>query len=402
MDVVHGFRKIIGLVPCLITSSILAQSLPTATPDTSDHAAAAARLSQAIEAADPKKFLPLLDSAAFRERVLKGLPITPNARAALGDAINERTLPGFAFGRDFRSYDFLRLVTRNGRVHAQYRIVIQHKNGHDLQVNYHEWLLVASADRTLKFVDIYDATSGEYMSQGLRRRYLRLIGEDPSLQEKDAKWLPVDELEIKNLTKLVEIGGSREPEIILERIRLLPADLQQTRFVQLHRLRAMALQVKQKPNAFDQAYAEWLKLAPEDPTFDLQAYIVWLGTGQYDRFYAAIDRIERWAGRDAHLDVIRATAALLQDKPDAAAQAEKWAQRALEADANYLAALRVLMNVQIKQKKYAQVVTTLQKVETVTKLTLDVVGIGKDDPATQQFAESKEYKAYRQDNPLKN
>ena len=202
------------------------------------------------------------------------------------------------------NYRLLRLREEHGHVRALYRLNTPEG------LNYHDMLLVAD-DAGIWIRDIYVYASGEWLSDSLRRPYLVAVSHNDVIGPDMA---PRDRLFVAHRADLARpqtrvLAGDHTKALSVYRV--LPAALQQEKFVQLSRAVSAA---RVGGAALQTAQAEYARLFPGDIGFDLILAEAAREQGAAADADTAIDRVDRALGGDPYLNVLRGVIALRREQ----------------------------------------------------------------------------------------
>jgi tetratricopeptide (TPR) repeat protein len=209
------------------------------------------------------------------------------------------------------------------RAGTDVRAVIRVMN-YDGALNYIELLCEGRPGGKLRAVDMFNWTTGEYVSETMRHMagiaqqqslslLERLTGkEDPNVQLAQA---------INEMNRMAAAG---EWEAVLKRYAQLPPKLQREKVFALHRARAAA---KTDQKEYLEALKFWQVNFPRDPSIDLIAFDGLYFQKKYDVALDVVNRMDRNIGGDPFLEVLRAVLQLKLGRTDLAKERTKEALR---------------------------------------------------------------------------
>jgi tetratricopeptide (TPR) repeat protein len=304
---------------------------------------------------------------SFRRAFTSGTPREGGSGAV---AICQSILDAISQGA---SYRFIRAHVVNGEQRIVFRLL------NDGSVNYHDYVLVQRSDGELVAGDMYILTTGEMLSDSVRRMYLQALanhlkasaglGQNGSAESN------------RQFTQMsVDMQRGRFQEV-LNRYESLTPQMQAERTVLLYRLMAAW-------NVDAEAYAEAVDAFcahfPHDPSLHLNALDYFVKKRQFAKAYESIDEIQAAVGDDAYLHVFRAMVAQREGKLDAA---ELHAKTAIELEPDLPEAHEELLRIFVTTKAWANAVRVLSAMEQQTNMTPDLQTNEFSD-----FVQSQEYK----------
>lgn len=217
-------------------------------------------------------------------------------------------------------YRLLAVESIGGPPRARFRLLLPDGAG----FNYHLLAFHRDASGEVRIRDVYDALTGEFLSQTLRRAFL------PFLAKAGVSGLgSADVLALKHaddLSRLAELGRQQQFAESLELLRGLPAELQSEKHLLLLRVQAAQWVGETEFNA---AVAEFDRQFPDDASAHLLSLDGLVLKENYDRALSSVDRIDRLMGGDPYLHVVRAGIHYQAGRP---AEAEDAARRAIAAE----------------------------------------------------------------------
>jgi tetratricopeptide (TPR) repeat protein len=337
-----------------------AGSVPSALSDEAAYSQWVARIQAGVEAGDPAFFAKVVDSEALLAASIRGLEVSPEQMTRIRNATNWTS-----FGSNMvepvkggGAYRFLRLRRGpGGRPQALFRVV--QRSG---SFNFHEYALRRDDSGTVRVVDLYIFTSGEWSSETLRRGWVTAIAEQsPAAQLGRLAGVESDfaraQPQITAMNALAREGKYQEA---LATSLQLPPSVQSMKSILLQR---MAFAHRVGPRELDEAVAAFARQFPDDPGLSLLLIESYRTAGKYDQALSAVERVRQAVGEDALLDWMRA--GILLDKgewPGARAAAESAIAREPQLAQPYW----TLVDISVYEKKYADAVRVLTALEAAT------------------------------------
>ena len=198
------------------------------------------------------------------------------------------------------TYQLLRVRKKRGRHIALFRFL-----NADQGLNYHDLYLHKNPQGKIVATDLYVMSTGELLSQTLRRIALPLLTHDNrNLLQKLLKsesdfikhWPDIQAMQqaIRNS------NGKRAIEIYHQ----LPQTMQEDKTVLLLRIMA-ASRVRDEPDYAD-GLDDFQRLFPGEPMIDLMSVDVMFTERKFEKMRASIDNIDKFVEGDPFLDVLRA------------------------------------------------------------------------------------------------
>jgi hypothetical protein len=280
------------------------------------------------------------------------------------------------------TYKFLRCRNVDGRRCAQFRLIMPQGG-----INYHHFELASSADGTVRAVDWYLLSTGEWQTASLRHVFLPLTqswlmgGSDqltPAERDLVASFMTISDMP--------DWIRAKQYRRVLDAYQRLPDSVKRVKSVLLRRMDAA--------HAVDQAeylrtIEDYRKYYPNDASIDLTVLDAQMVRGSFDLALATIDRIDKAMGGDPYLKVLRVDLLEKQGKSNAA---WKIAEAAVAEEPTLLPAYFSLLELALHRKNFAKIAELLTAME--SKL-----GVKFKDlttfPAFAEFVKSDEYKAWR-------
>ncbi|HDP89630.1 MAG TPA: hypothetical protein ENN42_06710 [Thioalkalivibrio sp.] len=322
---------ILPLAPALAADA--ARSLDLATPtatakqDLARHEVFARALEAELNDGRAARFNAAFDQDSFLERVLAGLPESRELRevrdgmqqglARVGQSLLQRMNPDYAF-------KYLRSRSRNGNVALLFRIDLG-----DEGLNYMELETVQQGEE-MRIVDWYDHASAQTYSDAVRQALLVILPLDRNALERMLGVKSADDATVKQFLELSNLQRDRRFDEWLERYEDLPKKVRESRTMVL--LRVFNANSSGNEEAYRQALDAAAHQFGDQPEMALLLVDHYIYGGDWDRAHQALDDLNRYTGGDAAIDGMRANIYLLAEDD---ANALRWAQRAIDGDADY-------------------------------------------------------------------
>ncbi len=189
---------------------------------------------------------------------------------------------------------------------------------------YQDVVFYRNSNGEAKAADMYNMTSGELMSQTIKRLYIMaLAGNNLSalalITGEQSEFIK----HIDAFKKLSQTASS-QPDEALRIYRDLPKSLQQNKVVMLMRIQAAG---NANESDYMEAMQDFRNAYPDDPAVDIQSIDWHFLRGEFDDALAAIEAVDEVVGGDPFLDTYRAN--ILAGKGDIE-QASAYLDKALE------------------------------------------------------------------------
>jgi len=343
----------------------------------------AAKIQADVAAGDGEFFANAIDGDALLAASLRGLQPSADQMARIRSAVNWHN-----YGASLLvpvgnggTYRFLRLRSGpGGRPQALFRMV--HREG---GVNYHEYALRQDGSGLVKATDLYIFTSGEWVSDTLKRGWaLALAAQTP---EAEGGRLGIESDVAKAAPQMAEISRlAREGrhDAALAAWLKLPPSLQGEKTLLLQRLTLASFAGERELEAAIDAFA---RRFPDDPGVSLLLLNSFRQKGRYDLALAALDRIRASVGgSDAYLDFMRSK--VLYEKKDLAG-ARAAAQQAIAKEPTLADPYWVLIDISVDEKDHGGAVGVLAALEKATGQRID--GLDASGPYAE-LVRSAEYR----------
>ncbi len=345
--------------------------------------ALAHRIEAGLNAGDGKPLDQALDWDALLDKALEGCPgdpakkrgfregVTKGGKASLSRSILEAI-------RESGSYKLLRIRKGDAGTSAVFRMLMS-----DGAVNYHEMLLPGDC----RISDVHVATTGEWMSQTLRRPYLLMLAEEQKgliekllLGEGDFLRSAPRIREAQRLFLSGDAAGS------LRILRALPEALRKERFI-LNQEVAVAARLGSQE--MEETLAVFEKAHPGDPALEFLLLDRYVDRKEHDRALVCVDRLDKAVGGDPHLDFLRANICYAAGRFE---EAKAHARRAIEGEPTLGGPYWTLVTVSLDQKDYPETARLLTLVQ-------EKLGVGLQDlhgvEAYAGFVESEAYREWK-------
>ena len=265
-----------------------------------------------------------------------------------------------------------------------YRFVSDNEGG----LSYIEFIVGESPEKQPIVVDMFTSTSGELVSQTLRRLFVS-GGNGVLNQLKEL-------VDGKDVEQVVQAGDSiqqfiakEEYQKALEFYGELPEDIRHRKVIQLRRLRAAMSMDDSAP--YLAAIEEFSQLFPEDPALILKQFDYYLLKKEYDSVFATIDRLDAEVD-DPWLDYQRAEVAMAQKQYDKAVQ---FAEKMIRRDSTMVEPYYTLIVSALYQDDYAGVSTALERMQASGTAQIDFEGIEQSEHYVNYRA-SQDYQKLKQ------
>lgn len=324
---------LLGGIVLISTGPVRAQDRSDASPDRLDLEECrkcAALFGRLLHDGDVRRSGGLLDWDGILGKATDGFPRGPELDAARAEFAREfgekvRQSGGLASqvaavikqGGDYR---LLGMDSIGGQPRARFRLLLPDSAG----FNYHLLTFHREESGDVRIRDVYDALTGEVLSQTLRRAFL------PFLAKAGVSGLgPTDVLALKHaddLSRLAELVRQQQFAESLELQRGLPPELQSRKHLLL--IRVQAAQWVSEAD-YEAAIGEFSRHFPDDASADLLSLDGLVLKESYDRALSSVDRIDRLIGGDPYLHVVRAGIHYQAERPQ---EAEDAARRAIAGD----------------------------------------------------------------------
>ena len=342
--------------------------------------AKATQFEQMVPSGDISTFHEMLDVDALMARAADGLTISPKFMTGVRDRMQSNGLLAPLFGpltaiigEGRGSYTLLRVAEANNAATALFRVKM------DGGLNYHEWLFQKNEEGTVSIVDLRMFTTGELISETVRRN--SLVPFISNLKGPEAK----------ALVKTYEAGKQINTYVLqkaYDQARAVYNGLSEAE--QNHKSILLAY-LNAAQNLGDDAYIEamerFIRQYPNDPAQDIIAMDYHLLKKDFERAHASIDHLDSLV-KDPYLNTLRANIYLMSEEFEKAeAAASEAVKKGEHGPETYWALLSCLVN----QKKYDEALAIVKVIDEKFEEQIDP---DVDDAAFQEFIETKAYRAW--------
>jgi hypothetical protein len=308
-----------------------------------------------------------------RAEYIRGLRSEMETKGGLGRQIIEKSRKGGEFS-------FLRTREKHGRRVALFRSIGPPR---EPSVGYYEFVVTRGPDGKIRGANIYSFSSGELMSEGIRRILL------PSAASKSRtildKLLTGEQDSVRDNPKLPSITAAINQgnmQSALEQIKQLRPGTRKQKAILLLRLRAA-----QSADAKDYAATaeEFRTLFPQDPCLDLLLIDYYLIKNDFARALECVDRLDRSVGGDPYLTLARASIAV---KRGDRAEARRLGNAAIDQDPSFQKAYYFLVDLALEDGAHAETLSGLQRLHSKFKMQFKDL---RTVPAYAGFVKSSQY-----------
>lgn len=368
----------------------VAASMPTK----AEAVAFAREVEKAVAAHDRDAFSAMVDWEAILDSATEGLGALPASRKGFAEGVmgslkRDEGIVGVICGKPddgANRLKFLRTREEGGRRRILFRLT-PGTGG----VAYYELVLGRPGGGKLRAVDLYVYTTGELVSQTLRRAYLplaahdtrglldRLAGRDQDLFKHFPKF--------QKMAEDANAGRNREA---IAAFQALPASLKADKNALILRLRAA---IALGGDDYSAAIDDFQAAHPNDPALDLILIDGYSLKKRYDKAIARVDRLDERIGGDPYLDVLRA--GLLMEKGDLPA-AEEAARRATQREPALLEGFWTLVAISLKERAFDKTLALLRSIEADFRLTF---GDLATEPDYAEFVKSPQGREWLEGHP---
>jgi hypothetical protein len=339
------------------------------------------KIEEAFRKGDPAALDRAIDVEALLDRALKGVGGASESLAGFRNGVKK----SFQFGPRVAqqlgtdgTYTFLRVRRAGAERRAVFRMLVGES------YSYQEFLLESRAGGEPRIADVYIHLSAEWMSESLRRGYLSLLAKEPGALAKAlgaeneyAKHLP----RISEFSKLAREGKHAEA---LKAWAELPAEVRKEKSVLVVRCTA-ALQVGGEEAL--RALEDLKAAVPGDPCISVLSIGPLTDAGKDAEALRAVDDLDRAVGGDPFLHVVRSWIHSGAGRGD---RARESARKAVEGEKGLAIAYWTLINLSLREKKFAETAKALSELEAGTGARIDEL---KGEPFAE-FVKSPEYEAW--------
>jgi hypothetical protein len=332
----------------------------------------------------------LIDWELLFSKTMRGLEVTPKLRqditTGLKNGLSRETGLSGQIVKNSRAggtFDFLRVREDKNRQAILFRLIQPAGSG---GVAYFEFIPEKSSDGKIRANDIYVFTSGEFLSEMLRRGILPVIAnENRSFLD---KLLSGERDYISDLPKFSETAQLISDGKMKEGLALIQGmkpETKKQKAVFLLRLRA-AQAIDE--NEYAATLDEYRKLFPKDPGLDLLSISYFTIKKDFQQALECINRVESAVGGDPYLNVTRAALCDVQGKHD---EAKRLARIAADLEPTLLPAYFELLGISLLQKNHDDTLAMLKEVDRKFELKLnDLTKV----PEYAEFVKSPQFKQW--------
>ncbi|MBX7113232.1 MAG: hypothetical protein K1X64_02775 [Myxococcaceae bacterium] len=323
------------------------------------------------------------DSDGFLAKVMAGS----------GDDINNDFKKGFAKGYKSKEGSLGQTIASTVTQGGRFRLMRIHEEGGQTRLLYR--LLMPTGGLSYfdlvttpagKVVDAYIFTSGELLSETIRRLYLQTAAE--ASQGLFDKLKGKEQLFLKNLptlTAMQNANNDKQPAKALELYKGLPEPLRRDRLFLVARLQAaQAVSDDEYLKAIDELRAAF----GNDPASDLMAIDGFFLKKKYDLAIEAINRLNTAVGGDAYLVFMRGSMLSATGK---GADAKTTFIEASKMEPSLTEPYWALVEMSLNDKKFNETTQWLLAIERETNTRLKDL---KNEPTYAAFVKSPHYKKW--------
>lgn len=358
-------------------------------PGPSDEAVSLARqLSDAVRREDAAAVEDLLDTDALFNRLSAGVKASAGFQAGF-----RRTFPAHvheitgAIVKAGSDYHLLRVRQVNGEWYILFR-VLQKGGG----MNYHDWIAAKDQQGNLKLQDVYVAISGELISQSMHRVYVQgALAANPGLLDRLSGKDKELAANLKSMAGIAQDWKKAQYQQVLNDYKAFPASLQEDKNYMVLRLLAAEKLLKQSPQEYSAAMADYKRLFPADPSVDLDCMDALFETKEFADARQSIDRLETFTGGDPYLLVLRGNTYKLEGGNDNLLLAKQSYQKALEEEPGLAKAYWALVSLSLETQHYDETAALLTQIR--QKLHIKINDLTKL-PTYAGFVKSDAYKKW--------
>jgi tetratricopeptide (TPR) repeat protein len=352
------------------------------------------KFAEAMQAAATKgdfaAYNELIDWNAILDRATSGIDGVPQSKAGFtkGFLSSMQTSGGIAGQiakqcEDGGSFKMIHLHEQDGRDRALFRLALN--NG---GANYHDYPIVRQADGKVRAVDIYIFTSGEMITETLRRLFISAAYEESKsiLDRLSGK----EDAFAKNMPLINQMTAAKnqgENESALACYKQLPAELQKEKFVLL-----IAMMAAQNVNDKEyEAIMSTFKAAhPSEPCLDFILIDYYILRKEYPQALASSKRMDKLLDGDANMRCLSGRINNLQEKRP---QAKAMFQKAIELEDDYLPAYQELWAISLLDKDYDESVRLLDVMNQKCNAQLKEL---EESEENAEFLQSPQYQKWKE------
>jgi tetratricopeptide (TPR) repeat protein len=285
------------------------------------------------------------------------------------------------------TFDFLRVREDKNRQAILFRLIQPAEAG---GVAYFEFIPEKSADGKIRATDIYVFSSGEFLSEMLRRGVLPIIAnENRTFLDKLLSGERDYISDLPKFTETAQLVSEGKMKEALALIHAMKPGTKKQKVVFLMRLRA-AQAIDE--NEYAATLDEYRKLFPKDPGLDLLSISYYTTKKDFKQALECINRVESAVGGDPYLNVTRAALCDVQGKHD---EAKQLARKAATEEPTLLPAYFELLGVSLIQKNHDETLAMLKEVDQKFQLKLNDLTKVREYADFVKSPQYKEWLLYR-------
>lgn len=318
----------------------------------------------------------VMDSEAIIDRAMGDIQYPAEAASSWGQQLTER------ISRDLQqtlakggTYKLGANRTIDGERRVKFRLL--HGDG---SFNYHDFVVVWQAGE-VKAVDLHVLVTGEPLSATLRRVLLPIAAEaNKNIVDRLTK---AESIYVKNADKIGKMSEPhKNPKGVLAVYEELPEELKSNKSIQAIRLQAAS--ASDDDATYMAVIEDYRRRFPADPSVQIVSVDYFFMKKMYREALQGIDVLERMAGPDAYLNVLRASTHLeLQDLD--AARRETAAALKREPDLAPAVNLGIALDLAEGNEKAA-----LQKINEARRLKVDLSDVEQNPDYIALMARQKQ------------
>jgi tetratricopeptide (TPR) repeat protein len=343
------------------------------------------RIEKSINAGDPSILDDLVDEDALLDAAIRDLPANESFLARVRDGVKKNIHTGAdmtAAIANHGSFKFLRVHWDGDEPRLLFRVLS------NAGVNYHDYYVSRGKGGSIVSRDKYNYALGEKQSETLHRMLEAMI---PEAQAAFVELLTGKQdggpETVQRFRATVDQFNARKYEQALASYHSLPQRLREQKSLLI-----LWINAAQRTNSPEcpKALGEFQRLFPDDPAGDLVGIDLESRRENWPEVRRHIDRLDARVGGDAWLCVLRGNVFVQEGDLEAG---KKSLLRSIESEPTLLNAYWSLVSVSLKERKYAETVELLTRLEkdhgVVVRKDLDQV------PEYAEFVKSEEYRVWR-------
>jgi hypothetical protein len=287
------------------------------------------RIARTLQDGQGDQFTAFLDKDGLIDRAIEGLPGNESFMTGLRSGFRQAldrvgTVMVNNLGPDVK-LTHVRTRTVDGIDRALVRIDMGERG-----LNYMDFLIAKRDDGSWSIVDWLDYAQGQAYTGSLRLVIALMMRDQPSFMSRLLGMPEVDADLARSIGEMGAAGQRGDWTGWLEIYRTLPEEVRMNRVFLVTRM--AAANVLGDRDEYMSTMADLREHHGDDPTLSLALIDYYILTGDPDRAYAAVDRLDEYTGGDAALTNFRAGIAL--HTGDNAASI-RYARQAIEQDPDY-------------------------------------------------------------------